>query len=283
MQTVAFRTVLESILAMVGQAYDSSMTGQLDQVVALLNLRVAEAWAWGKWPEWTVCEERAFADDWDATRTFVEGDLVYYATDGLYYEALKTTLNEIPPDTAAAWVLSTSYRHEIAWEQYAKTKIGRIWHIGNKDLQRYTDWRDYSFTETTNGVTVLDCALATVWTMYGKRAPQFTAKVWTAPGTQYSRYDLVYYPGDEASGIFPNRGEVYQCELDASGNAIYLKIDMPRVLAQFVTLATAADVAQSQGRPELRMELEGRAYQILNDEARKAGIAPAGVRFVAHE
>jgi hypothetical protein len=103
MNRAPFREVLEGTLALGGQVVDSTATALLGVVQNFINVRYAEALYWGQWPELTLDEERAFADDWSATRDWLAGEYCYVPATGKYYKALLAGTNKAPATETTYW------------------------------------------------------------------------------------------------------------------------------------------------------------------------------------
>lgn len=263
--------------------YDQTDIRQNAALNAFLQARISEAWLWGPWPEWSVCERRGFADPWNTRTTYAADEVVFVrgttATTDAYYVALRTTTGEAPATSATAWQLTTTPTGTtIALAQAGYDRIGRIWSVGSADMKKTTNYLYYDWTESPDGIYVLGCGLAAPWVHYTKAAPAFSTMVWTE-GAQYQEGDVVLSPQTEATGIFPHRGECYRAAYDLSGNQVWVEEPFPAALARFVAAAVGSDMQLQFGKPDDSERLESKAYVSLADEARKAGIRPGTVEF----
>lgn len=264
---VPFRTILEGVLAPVGQTLDTALTAQLTIAVNAINMRVEEGWNYGAWPEWTLCQERPFADKWYDDLSYAAGDLVYYAPNHKYYTALLAGTNQNPVTATTYWEETVDVDQIVGWEQYYQDKIGRVLGVTNADPNTTLDYYDWEWELGADGLLIPEATGDTVWVKFLKRPPRFSASIWTAaPATAYQRYDVVFYPGTE-SGNFPSKGECYELDLDTDSNPIYTLVEFPAVLEAFVTRAAAADLARFYGQEKKADVLEDRAYKSLNDAA----------------
>lgn len=279
MRRIPFRQVCEEILGLAGQPYDTGLTTQLGILVGFLNARVQEGWEYRDWPEWTLFETRAFADDWQDDLTYDADEIVYVASAATYYEAQTSVPAGTDPttDDGTYWAEYTRTHSEIDYEQYGETKIGRVWGAWKTNPQQNTSVYSYTAVLTANGVEVPDCTAATCVLGYSKRPPNFSSRTWSAAETNYERYDVVFYPGTEDADLFPYRGECYLAEEDADGVQFWQLVEFPAVLRRFVVQAVAADMLRYYGGNDARAGfLEARARAALEDEAQKAGPSVAG-------
>lgn len=266
MRRVAFRTILEDVLGIAGYPYDSASQSQLDQAARFVTRHVRYAWEWGPWPEWTRAEQRAFASDYYSTVTYGVGDLVYYATTDKYYTCTVISLGNLPTDTNY-WSEATTYDKEIRYEQNYERKIGRVWTVTKYNPYTYFRGANYTYSHMLSslGVFVPDATLTRVWILFSDRSPEFSAKVFSASAS-YSEGDLVYYPGTETGGIFPNRGEVYKAVTDSAGAQTWEIVEFPAALAPYVTSKAAADMLRHYGQRELSAGYDAEAERQLLQE-----------------
>jgi hypothetical protein len=281
--TVAFRTVLDSVLGYCQTFFDATDTRQQGSLNAFLQLRVDEAWLWGPWPEWTYCERRGFADPWAATLTYGLDEVVFVAgdvaADDTYYKALQASTGKDPETETTYWAETTVPTDTtIAMEQAGMNVIGRVWNVANGNVAKTTAYQYYDWTETPDGIYVAECGMAAPWVHYSLAPRKFSSTVWTS-GAPYVEGDVVMSPQTETTGLFPARGECYRAAYDTNGAQVWVLQTFPRALARFVALAVASDMQRQYGKPDEADGLEGRAYAALSDDARKAGIRPAAVVF----
>lgn len=260
-------------MGIAGQKYDATLTDQLAIAVGFINLRVREGWEWEKWPEWTLSQERAFAEDWADTESYAEDEVVWDATTEAYYKSLQDANTGNAVTDAAWWEECDADDTEILTEQYGRDKIGRVWNVCDLNPQQYEQVRTYPHVLTADGLRVLGSPGTTVWVEFTKPAPRFSSRVHSTSETGYARYDIVFYPGTEDSDLFPDRGECYIAEVDDAGDQFWDKVDFPMALAQFVISAAGGDLLKHYGQRETGNEEIDRGYAALFAEARK--VAPA--------
>lgn len=271
---VPFRDVMEAVLANCGQKFDGTLSDQQSILATFINLRVQEAHAFGPWSDVTLCEERSFADLWNASQTYVIGDIVYLTSAAKYYEALTNNINKSPDANAADWQANASPDRIIENEQYGAEKIGQVWKITNLNPRKNKNIRTFDFIPAPTGTHVLECTLNTVWVSFSNPAPRFTGKAWNQQtAASYKRGTIVFYPGTE-SDTFPNTGECYRADLDVSNNPIWVLVPFPEIYQRFVVSAAAADMQRYYGKSEEATDLKNDAYGALWEQARRNGIGP---------
>lgn len=269
---VPFRDIMEAVLAQCGQRFDATLTDQQSILITYINLRFAEAWNFGPWRDVSLIEERAFADNWNASVSYVIGDIVYLATTAKYYAALADNANKSPDANPTEWQADCEHEHAISHEQYGAEKIGHVWKITSQNPRKFKTYRSYEFDQSGTETHVPECNLQTVWVHFSNPAPRFTGKKFdTELAATYTRGTIVFYPGEE-TGTFPNTGECYRADLDVDGNAIWVLIPFPEFLQRFVVSAAAADMQRYYGKSEEATDLRNEAYAALYEEARKNDI-----------
>jgi hypothetical protein len=274
MRATPFRTVLEQVLGLCGQPFDINRTDQLAQAANFINLRVQEWWDHNPWPELLNHEERAFAADYYSSRTYGLGDVVWHAATEKYYEALQTTQGNAVTDATYWEETDTPEALLIAWEQYGENKMGRVWNVYTADPRTSRTARKLDFVQTADGIVVPWAAQQTVWVVFTKPASQYTATLYQE-STTYDRYDLVFYPGSETSTAFPDRGVVYQVELDTNNAYFWQLVPFPAFLAPGLVHLAASDMLRNQGQKELAERYEAFGQNRLLDEWDKVRPATA--------
>lgn len=276
MRTTPFRAVVDEVLASVGLVYDSTATAQNDVVASVINRRVAEAWDWARWPEWTLSEERAFADFWRDDLAYSTGDVVWSVAQEKYYEALQTVPIGTAVTNATYWEASSApTAREISLEQYGETYIGRVWAVGSVDPQTHSELTTYGWNEGPDKISVPDCTLDTAWVLFGRRAPKFSLKAHSG-ATVYASGNVVFSPSTETSGIFPQAGECYEALQDEAGDWFWSWVEFPEQIAGYVVAAASADLMRYYGNKEQAQERAAEAMRILELEVSKLGTLNGG-------
>lgn len=269
MRTRPFRTVLEAALAEAGTPYTSATQGQLEVAANAVSFRSQTLADMFPWPELLLVEERAFAENYFASKTYEAGDVVWYDTTRKYYEALQGTTGNLPTD-ATYWEETTRPDPQvIEVEQYGANKIDRLWSVWTNDPRSALSNRSWDFTNMGDRYDVPRADSDTVWIVFHKPPARYTAIVWDV-NANYNRYDQVYYPGDENGVNFPDRGENYMLELDTNGNAMWVLVPFPAVLFGYCVYGAAASMVRYGGNHDLADILEARAEQSMQTEWDKA-------------
>lgn len=269
---VPFRDVMEAVLAQCGQKFDATLAAQQSILATYINLRVQEGWTFGPWRDIALIEERAFADSWDASVSYVIGDVVYLATTQKYYAALADNVNKSPDANPTEWQADCDHEYDIAHEQYGAEKIGQVWSVTSLNPRKYLSYRTFDSIQGATATHVPECGLKTVWVHFSNPAPRFTGKKFdAAQAATYTRGTIVFYPGEE-TGTFPNTGECYRADRDINNAPIWVLIPFPEILQRFVVSAAAADMQRYYGKYEEATDLRDEAYAALYNEARKNDI-----------
>lgn len=271
MRRIPFRTVLENTFACMGQPLDITLTTACAQATRFINMRVDHAWSHGAWPEWTFCEQRAFANEWSATENYAATEVVYLTSTAKYYVALTDNTGSSPATNPGDWAATDLTVKTIGYEQTGKWRIGRAFRVTDKNPRQYPKVRTFQHIETDSGIAVVELSVPTlVWLEYQRPAPTFSSKLWSGGGN-YSVGDTVLSPSD-ATDQFPQAGHCYQVQVDDNGDNFWALIEFPEVLADYVAFAAAADLQRYNGKAEQADALNAIAEDRMDEEMRKAGI-----------
>lgn len=263
MRSIPFRTVMEQAFGLSGTPYSATTQEQRNQLASFINARLNEAWTGWPWPQLWKVEQRGFADPYVSTKPYVQGEVVWYGN--AYYAATTSTTGNPPTDTDYWTTTATPLPRIIDLEQYASTKIDRVWTVTKSDPRVKQQNYELEWQLTEDGL-VVPAAGASVWLCFTEPPELFTAVEYNAAAAVYNRYDRVFYPGTEPAETFPEKGEVFECQQDASSNYFWRIVRFPAVLAPFVIYAAAADMMRYQGSKEVAVQFDAIAAQRRNDE-----------------
>ncbi len=274
MRSTPFRTIIEQVLGLAGQVYDSTASAQLEQVSNFITLRMQEAYDYYPFPELRKREERAFANRWYATVSYAVSDVVWDPTTEKYYAALQAHSNVVVTNATYWEEASTPATLLVNYEQLGATKIGRVWGVYATDPNTSTSNTEYDYVQTEDGIAVPGCTAKTVWVVFTPPAPRWTARTHVTTAGAYRRYDVVYSdPNATANENFPDRGECYVAEYDSNNAIVWVKQPFPTVLSRFVVYAAGSDLLRYYGKKDQADDFESRAYQFLGDERDKVGLS----------
>lgn len=91
MRTITFSSILDGVARLYGE---TALTTDDAAIVAaaLDDLRITELFTHAAWRELDVIEQRFYAPDYDATKAYAIGDVVYYSATDAYYTATKASV-----------------------------------------------------------------------------------------------------------------------------------------------------------------------------------------------
>lgn len=210
------------------------------QFASFANARIRAAWEFWPWPEVNITEERAFRTIWKNTRTFHQGDELFYIPTLSYYTVTGNPVaGTLPTDTNYFAPLDVVNRY-IAYDQIGRRPIGQamsVWNgnpfTSNGALQQVPSVPSSYGIQIANGWTG-----PTAWLTYKLRESKFTA-VRYDPAKQYKRGDLVYWTD----------GDCYQAVVtlftghSPAESSYWQKMPMPYFLESYLQYAVAADAA----------------------------------------
>jgi hypothetical protein len=270
MRTVNFRDgVIYPAAHLLGIDVEQDLNRDHAQAFAsFANHRLRYAWEFWNWPELNITEERAFRTIWNDTRTFKEGDELFYIPTLSYFTTTGNPLaGTVPTDTNFFAPLDLVNRY-IAYDQVGRRPIGQalqVWN-GNPFMSNGALLKVPS-VPSSNGIQIANGWTGpTAWLSYRVRESRFTAKAYD-PTKQYKRGDLVYWTDGDCyaavvtvfTGHSPDELSYWQ------------KMPMPYFLANYLQYAVAGDAADDLTTSQLyRAEAEN-ALQCCADRLLEQG------------
>lgn len=275
MRTVNYSDVLRGSAGLAGLGPADIGTGEFALLRQAHDRRLQQAWEWHDWPDLCRVEERGYYPDWDASATYAEGDIRYYA-DG-YYESLQdANTNHLPTDTDW-WEAAEDYDRVIALEQTEDdgtelTAIGEALGAYTADPLTTTLRKEVSYALTHEGVQFGPDAPARVWLYLRLRRPVLGGSDWDAAAT-YAAGDQVYWAaGSDGLGA----GNFYACaegtsagESPATTAAKWAVVELPYIFRGWLIQAGYADWLTGDGQGDKALRAEQLALQYLELEADK--------------
>jgi len=202
--------------------------------------------------------KQSYADDpWVAGAAYVVGDIVEYASDGLFYacHTAHTSSGTLVPNATGnneRWGKLTELDKYVAWEQAGKNKIGDVLGVWDEDPRTNTKAEKENFFQSENGVQIID-GPNIVYIKYRQVVPSLFYNTWTS-GTAYSIGDVVRYPATGADFSLYEAQTVHTAtgsDDPSDGTNDWAIINIPRDFRAFLTHAAAADILISDERETL--------------------------------
>ena len=161
MRTVTFKSVRDSAARLLGLDPDKDLNStRFSALTEYINLRVAEAYSFCWWPEWTLIEQRQYRASWSAT-TYTAGTAtvpveVFYVPAQAYYQCIKNAGGTNLPATLVSgeYVVNAAY-----WAECAGSYDGDDWaaltaYVAGDQVRNPSDNRFYQcHTAETSGAT----------------------------------------------------------------------------------------------------------------------------------
>jgi hypothetical protein len=244
--------VYNRVVRLMGRDPDTaSMTdAQKDSIVDRINSSVREGWEYAPWPEFVQVERRAFRSVWSATQSYTVGNEVYYSAGDAYYVCIQAAASgEVPPDEALYWteIDLADLDMYLPYEPDGTYPLGEVLGVYQDHPDQVARAREYVTQITNVGIQVQDCGLTRVYVKYRFRPSLFTL---TEETGSEALGDIVYRAAD---------GECYQAQLNGAGDPVFVKLDMPYVLSQWVAYAAFSDMLIEDGQYEKYMMMRSKA------------------------
>ena len=195
---------------------------------------------------WTESAESYSASNYDNSKAYVQGDMVFYPdTDRFYQLHAASSTGNLPTDTTR-WGVLTEFDRYVAYAQSGKTVLDTPHVLGvfDKNPHIHADAQKLTSFLSNNGVQVIEDKTA-VYIDLRIREPQLKGNAWTS-STAYSVGQQVYYPDDDT--VTATRGNFYECisatsigESPDTQPAKWSKIEIPLEFGIYLKHAGAAD------------------------------------------
>lgn len=221
---------------------------------------------------WAESKKGYEADPWQAGASYVVGDIVEYASDGLFYgchTAHTSSGTLIPTATGgnSRWGKLTEFDRYIAWEQASENKIGDIVEVWDNNPRTNNKAEPESYYQSENGIQIIN-GPNVVYIEYRQIIPDIlNYSAWTS-GTSYLLDDVVRFP---ASGA---EFDLYKATSGhtASGSneptdagSPWSKIQIPRDFSSYLSHGASSSLLQVDEKEQLAMAQEQYADQALSN------------------
>jgi hypothetical protein len=218
---------------------------------------------------WAESKQSYAADPWVAGAAYVVGDIVEYASDGLFYacHTAHTSSGTLLPTATGnnnRWGKLTALDKYVAWEQAGESKIGDVLSVWDDDPRANKKAEKENFSQSQNGIQVID-GPNIVYIQYRQIVPNIFYHTWVASNS-YKIGDVVRYPATGADF------DLYEAKTDhtssssndpSDGTADWGIINIPRDFQKYLTHSAAADLLFSDEREALGGAQHGMAEKAL--------------------
>lgn len=132
-RSCTFQSVLFGVARMLGLDTTRDLTAmRAGMLCEYINNRVKEAWEYDWWPEFTVREQRAYRQTWNAITLWQPGQHVLFHTPTypMYFQALQAAVNQPPTDAQgnvnyAYWALAANGWSADPWAPNTQYALGQ--------------------------------------------------------------------------------------------------------------------------------------------------------------
>lgn len=258
MRTVAFSRILDGIAALLGE---DALTEQDRKFVArtLDAIRVRQLWTHANWRELDELEQRFFADDYSAAKTYQHGDIVWYGGTRRYYAALKETTGNLPTD-GGFWEPTHDYSRTVDFVQPGKIAIGTVNAMTLEDPRAYPNSGHVDFVRREGAAQAVGVGQKYVWVRFTRREPRLGGAAYNA-ATTYGKGAVVY---DAATG------QCYEAVAQSTGESVtdtdfWQLQELPYFGMSALTHAGIADLLRNKRRTDEAREHERLMLDRMNE------------------
>tara|TARA_R100000700_G_C3179445_1_gene156032 strand:+ start:11185 stop:12213 length:1029 start_codon:yes stop_codon:yes gene_type:complete len=220
---------------------------------------------------WAESKQKYNADLWVAGAAYAAGDIVEYASDGLFYAchtAHTSSGTLIPTATSgnARWGVLTELDKYVAWEQDGNNQIGDVIEVWDADPRTHTKAETENFFQSENGVQVID-GPNIVYIEYRQVVPNIFYDSWVS-GTDYKKTNAVRWPTTGADFDLYEAKTVHTASSSndpGDGTADWGIVNIPRDFRSFLAHGAAADILISDEKERLAGIQQSLADKALAD------------------
>jgi hypothetical protein len=246
LRTCTYESVLRGCANLSGVKRDQLLSESSSLLFEYINEAVRQFYEYDWWPELTTIELRYWRDGLWSAGTYPAGAIVYYATDGVYYENTSGgATTETPSSTASDWAEAGDFNRYVSFTQMtgtnlatAETEIDAVRNIWQSDPYINQLKGPSAFEINENGVSPLSEDFDKVWIEFKKRPADMSGMVeWDATST-YAVGDWVYYESTTSEG------EAYEVIVATSAGqdpedtpASFSKFNFPYIASPYVKRA----------------------------------------------
>ena len=206
---------------------------------------------------WAESKQSYSAELWAAGASYVVGDIVEYASDGLFYAchtAHTSSGTLIPTATGnnARWGKLTELDQYVAWKQTGENQIGDVIDVWTDNYHVNNKAERVKYLQSNNGVQVVN-GEDVVYIEYRQRVPNVYYSVW-ATGNDYAVDDVVRFP---ATGAAFNLYRATTAHTPTTSNeptdntSPWALIEIPRDFRAFLSHGAAADLLMNDEKEQL--------------------------------
>jgi hypothetical protein len=260
MRTCTFKEVSDRIFRRRGLDPSAVTATQNGLVADFVSERVREGWEYAFWKEWTYLEERAYRPLWYVDATYAAGQEVWNGTDKYYSSVSAGNLGNVLTNTVYWTDITATMTNHILLDQPGQNRIGVIKDIYATEANAQKDLQPLTCYISDDRVIMNDSRAGdTVWVVFRKIAPKFSAEAWSG-ATTYSEGWIVYFPSSNATQL---EGNCYRASLTEKNIEYWDLQQIPEIIEKFVVLAATADYFRNDTQLERADVLEAKAEEEL--------------------
>lgn len=214
---------------------------------------------------WAVSQAEYSASNYDNTKAYAVGDIVYYPNTDTHYQAIAAGTGNLPTDTSF-WGPLVIFSKHIAFDQTGETEWepDDFFGVFDKDPKVYLSARLLQHSLSNNGVQLFDDEVpARPYLWFRTKAPVLIGDPYSATAT-YAVNDQISF--ESASTVL----NFYDCvtatsagESPDSAAAKWQIVDIPRFMTRFLKAYAHAVFLSNDGQEDRRMAPESLSERLL--------------------
>lgn len=301
MRTVTHQSVLYAVAKRMGLDPANNLeTNTATALLEYIDQRTRESWELWDWSEFLIKEQRAFANAWIQSSTYITGQIVFDWTTGTlaYYQAAQNVPAGTLLTNTAFWTVGPILPLPLTVPTYGQIgsdsnnsvimlpEVGTVFDVtGNDPYQNQVPF-PIPFTRSALGITIFPqyttyaqtpivtaggavsypyLNLNTIFILHRQAYPGFATEQWVN-GQNYFPGNLVYFSTD-----------TYVClqstSSDQPTNPSFWQLQpFPYILSEFVKQAAYCDALEEDGQQEKAQTRLPNAYSRLFNEFDKQTI-----------
>jgi hypothetical protein len=199
---------------------------------------------------WAECAVSYSAEDYDSTKTYVQGEQAYFPETDRYYQLFAATSTGNDPDDDTKWGVLTEFDRYVSYAQTGFTAMGQVFEVWDANPKPNFQASELNWSLSANGVQVME-EVPYVWIVFRIRIPELTGDAYDATAT-YAVGKQIYFESASTPGNFYTRITDTSAagESPDSDAASWTLVEIPLLFDRYLKHAGAGDWMTSDQRLE---------------------------------
>lgn len=247
METVPFRTILHSVLHLMGRDPDSGdfSAPEAAMITSFVNLRMPRAWKWAWWPDLCQVANMSYRDKWVDVTNYLTGREIYNESDDGYYQALTDNVGKQPDESPDDWEVIDALDRYVPYQLLGYSPIGTVHGVYSQDPALFRRATKIQHILRNYGVMVPPSSPNTVWVHYRLPVAVFSSEEYSE-SKAYAAGARMYFEEDTYKALeTTTAGEDPTTTPDK-----WVKVDFPAMFLPTLVRAAFSDYQRAKGNAD---------------------------------